>query len=143
WNFTAKPVGSAATLSNANTATPTFVTDVAGDHIVQLTVTDSNGDSSASTVRISTQPVTPIANVTAPQSQPIGTQIQLDASKSITFNGSLPTYKWWFVSKPAGSSAALTSTAVKNPTFTLDVAGTYVVALTVWDGSQTSAATTV
>ena len=41
WSFADLPPGSAATLSNANTSTPTFVADVVGTYTVQLVVTDS------------------------------------------------------------------------------------------------------
>lgn len=143
WSFTWKPASSTASLANANTTTPSFVADAAGDYIAQLIVTNSSGASSASTVRISTQAVTPIANITAPQTAAIGTQIQLDGTKSVAFNGSSLTYKWWFVSKPSGSTAILTSSIQSTPKFTLDVAGAYVVALTVSDGTLTSAAATV
>ena len=46
WSFADLPPGSAATLSNANTSTPTFVADVVGAYRVQLVVTDSGGLSS-------------------------------------------------------------------------------------------------
>ena len=46
WSFADLPPGSAATLSNANTSTPTFVADVVGTYTVQLGVTDSSGLSS-------------------------------------------------------------------------------------------------
>ncbi|MBV9086798.1 MAG: choice-of-anchor D domain-containing protein, partial [Acidobacteriaceae bacterium] len=143
WSFTSKPSSSSASLSNANTATPSFVADAAGDYIAQLTVTDSTGNTAATTVRISTQPVLPIATATAPSTQPVGTQVQLDASKSVAFNGSSLAYKWWFVSKPSGSTVALNSSITTKPTFTPDQPGPYVLALTVSDGTQTSAPTTV
>ena len=46
WSFADLPPGSAATLSNASTSTPTFVADVVGTYTVQLVVTDSGGLSS-------------------------------------------------------------------------------------------------
>ena len=46
WSFADLPSGSTATLSNANTSTPTFVADVVGTYRVQLVVTDSSGLSS-------------------------------------------------------------------------------------------------
>ena len=46
WSFADLPPGSAATLSNANTSTPTFVADVVGTYTVQLVVKDSSGLSS-------------------------------------------------------------------------------------------------
>lgn len=43
WTFSSKPNGSNASLSAANSKTPTFVADVAGPYVVQLIVTDSFG----------------------------------------------------------------------------------------------------
>lgn len=44
------------------------------------------------------------------------------------------TYGWSLLSKPPGSLAALGSAAARNPTFTPDVAGSYVLKLVVTDG---------
>src|SRR5204862_1982911 len=40
WTFTTRPAGSAATLTGANTVSPTFVADVAGQYVVQLIASD-------------------------------------------------------------------------------------------------------
>lgn len=40
WEIISKPVGSIATLSNPETKTPSFVSDIAGQYIIQLTVSD-------------------------------------------------------------------------------------------------------
>ena len=40
WSFTEQPAGSAATLSGADTATPSLVADLDGNYVVQLIVTD-------------------------------------------------------------------------------------------------------
>jgi uncharacterized repeat protein (TIGR03803 family) len=47
WSFTSIPIGSTATLDSANTATPTFATDLTGAYFIQLIVTDEDGVSSA------------------------------------------------------------------------------------------------
>jgi len=47
------------------------------------------------------------------------------------------------VSRPSGSSASLSNANQFNPTFTADVAGTYVVRLVVNDGTVNSSADTV
>jgi hypothetical protein len=46
WTLLQRPDGSAATLSSATSAFPTFTTDVAGPYLFELTVTDSHGFSS-------------------------------------------------------------------------------------------------
>src|SRR5262249_40905619 len=67
WLFTSRPTGSTAALSNATTATPTFVVDKPGSYTVQLIVNDGKVDSSPSTVTSSTQNSPPVANAGANQ----------------------------------------------------------------------------
>jgi len=43
WRFSSMPIGSAATLSGANSAQPTFISDVPGSYEVQLQVSDDDG----------------------------------------------------------------------------------------------------
>ena len=52
WNFSSKPAGSAATLSGANSPSPTFIADVAGNYVVQLIVSDSLTSSTPVTVTV-------------------------------------------------------------------------------------------
>jgi hypothetical protein len=72
WKFLSVPSGSAATLTGATTAKPTFVADVAGTYVVQLIVNDGSVPSSPATVTIAMQslimPVNPTGKVgsTAP-----------------------------------------------------------------------------
>jgi hypothetical protein len=67
----------------------------------------------------------------------------------VTLNGSGSTnqsgigtlsYSWAFTSIPAGSKAVLSNSTAVMPTFTADVAGSYVVSLTVSNGRATSSA---
>ena len=60
WSLTAKPVGSAAVLSGANTVNPTFTVDRHGTYVVQLIVNDGTVNSAPNTVNISTVSVTPV-----------------------------------------------------------------------------------
>jgi len=50
WAFVSKPTGSAATLSGADTATPSFVADLDGTYEVELTVSDGELSSTDSVV---------------------------------------------------------------------------------------------
>src|SRR4029450_4722780 len=52
WVLTVRPANSAAVLSTATTATPSFVPDQVGRYDVQLTVTDRHGVSVTDTVTI-------------------------------------------------------------------------------------------
>lgn len=46
WVISSQPAGSVAVLSDATTATPSFVPQVAGDYVISLTVTDGAGEDS-------------------------------------------------------------------------------------------------
>ena len=58
-------------------------------------------------------------------------------------DGDSLTFRWTFVSVPAGSGAQLSDAASVKPIFTADVAGTYVVQLIVNDGKVDSEPKTV
>jgi preprotein translocase subunit SecF len=53
-------------------------------------------------------------------------------------NGDLITYRWSLLFKPVGSTATLSSATTVSATFTADLAGTYLVGLTVNDGKVDS-----
>ncbi|HXZ78760.1 MAG TPA: choice-of-anchor D domain-containing protein [Terriglobales bacterium] len=135
WTFISTPAGSAATLSNPGGVTPTFVVDLAGDYVIQLAVNDGHGNTSTSTVIVSTQSIPPIANAGPNQTLANGSLAQLDGSKSSAPNSDSLTYFWVLISQPVGSTASLNNANGVNPTFTLDVAGTYVAQLTVADSN--------
>ncbi|MDB5819624.1 MAG: domain containing protein [Rhizobacter sp.] len=87
--------------------------------------------------------VAPIANSGATQSTLVDTQLVLDASASTDANADALTYLWSITSKPLGSSATLSSTTAVKPSFTADLAGTYVFKLVVNDGKVNSDPVTV
>jgi len=100
WTLLSKPTNSAASLTNANTATPTFTIDKAGNYTAQLTVSDGSLSSTA-TVTISTSNSAPIAQAGADASGPVGATVTVDGSGSSDIDGNILTYQWAFVSKPA------------------------------------------
>jgi hypothetical protein len=145
WTLTSKPAGSTAALSSATAAKPTFTADVAGTYVASLTVNDGKVSSTTATVSITAAVlnVAPVANAGVAQNVFAGNVVTLDGSASSDANSDALTYAWTLTSKPAGSSAALSSLTSAKPTFTADVAGTYVASLTVSDGKVSSTSSTV
>ena len=68
-----------------------------------------------------------------------GTRITLNGGASTDANGDPLTYGWTLLSKPAGSAAVLANPTSVTPSFTVDLAGDYVVRLIVNDGTEDSA----
>jgi hypothetical protein len=68
-----------------------------------------------------------------------GTRITLNGGASTDANGDPLTYGWTLLSKPAGSAAVLANPTSVTPSFTVDLAGDYVVRLIVNDGTENSA----
>lgn len=146
WSFVSRPEGSAATLTGANTATPSFTADLPGDFVVQLVVTDpaTTRVSEPSQVTVSSIWSPPTANAGPAQSVAAGMEVSLNGTASTDPNGLPLTYDWSFVSKPEGSTATLSGSS-GLATFTTDEAGTYVVQLVVSDpfGSSQPATVTI
>ncbi len=135
----ARPVGSNAVLAGADTATPSFTTDVAGNYTATLVVNDGGQDSAPATVVIAaTANTPPVANAGGNQSVDTGDTVFLDGSASFDPDGDPITYAWTLVT-PGGSSATLSDATAQAPSFTADVAGTYTATLIVNDGSGDSA----
>ncbi len=145
WTLTGKPQGSSAALSDPTSAKPTFVGDLAGSYVASLVVNDGalNSNAASVTVTAATANATPIANAGSSQNVLTGTTVTLDGSASSDANNDPLTYSWTLTNKPAGSAAALAGATLAKPTFTADVAGNYVAALTVNDGQVDSASSTV
>ena len=137
WSLTS-PAGSAATLSDPTAVNPSFVIDVFGTYVAELTVNDGMADSAPSSVKINTDNSAPVANAGQSQNIMVGDTVTLDGSASFDVDGDALTFSWSLTS-PAESAAALSDPTAVNPTFTADVAGTYAVQLIVNDGKVASA----
>lgn len=145
WSLTSKPTGSSASLSSVSAAKPTFAADLAGTYLASLVVNDGKVSSPAATVTVTAAVANaaPIANAGVPQSVVAGTIVTLDGTASSDANGDPLTYAWTLTSKPAASTASLSSTTTARPTFSADISGAYVASLVVNDGKVSSAAATV
>ena len=138
WTLLSKPPGSGAVLTGANTVSPSFTVDRAGDYVVRLTVNDGTVSSASDSVIVSSGNVAPVADAGPDQGgKAPGALITLNGSASSDANGDPLTYSW-SLSKPAGSAAVLLNPTSVSPTFILDLPGDYVVELIVNDGTVNS-----
>lgn len=135
WTLLSKPAGSLASLSNPSSSMPSFTTDVVGDYMFSLVVTDSRGASSLpAQVQVSTRNSHPVADAGPDQAViMLGTTVHLNGAQSYDPDGDAIAYAWTLSQVPSGSTAVLSNAAVANPTFVADVQGTYVASLIVVD----------
>ncbi len=140
WRLVSSPAGSAAALVDATTSAPSFTPDIDGTYVAELKVSDGEQESPASPVTITatTANSVPVANAGPDQSVYVGSTVTLDGSGSSDADGDPLNYTWTLQSGPAGSSAELVDAGTVAPSFTPDVAGDYVVNLTVSDGESSS-----
>jgi hypothetical protein len=83
----------------------------------------------------------PVSNPGPNQAVKAGSTVTLDGSGSTNPSGvGTLSYSWSFISRPPGTSTRLFYTETVMPTFLADVAGTYVIALTVSNGIASSTA---
>jgi len=140
WSLLYKPTGSTATLSSSTTVTTTFTADLVGTYLVGLTVNDGKVDSPVvvSTVTVAKLNTPPVANAGANQNVSVASLTTLDGTASTDADQDSLSYSWTLISKPNTSTAALSSAISPKPTFTPDLAGTYVASLVVSDGKDRS-----
>jgi len=150
WSFSTVPSGSSASLSDATTVSANFTPDIDGDYVVSLTVndgTESSNNSNSDSVTISASPpvsnTAPVADAGVDQNITTGNLVNLDGSGSSDADGDSLSFSWTFTSMPSGSSASLSGATSETPSFTADLDGTYVLSLTVNDGSENSNADSV
>ena len=137
WTLLDQPSGSMASIFDAHGRTPTFIPDVAGDYVVQLTVNDGQATSAPATVTVRVGgcgTVPPVAMPSATPATPgVGTAVQLDVATTdadteaeCSAHPATFTWQWTMVSQPTGSTAALNDASARAPSFVADLPGTYV-----------------
>jgi hypothetical protein len=143
WSLIAVPANSAAVLSSLVAVNPTFTADRQGSYVAQLIVNDGKVNSQPATVTITTNTVqAPTANAGPNQTVQHGTTVTLSGSGTDPQGLSLG-LSWSLTTKPANSSAVLSSVAIGNPTLLADLPGKYVAQLVVNNGVLNSAPATV
>jgi hypothetical protein len=140
WSLLFKPVGSTATLSSASTVSASFIADLAGTYLLGLTVNDGKVDSPVVVLTVTAAKLNavPVANAGTNQNVTASSLTTLDGTASTDADLDGLSYTWALISKPSSSNATLSSTTSPKPTFTPDVAGTYVASLVVSDGKDRS-----
>lgn len=146
WTFDSLPVGSSledGDLAGGDTAVASFVPDVAGEYVVLLVVSDGTFTAS-DTARVTASSATdrpPVADAGTDQAVNLGERVSLDGGASSDPEGESLTFTWSFDTQPPGSRLdddAIASSATSTPWFTPDVDGTWLLVLTVSDGTFTA-----
>lgn len=133
-------------LQDANSARATFLAEKQGVYKAVLRV--SHGDRHAvpveTTILVGVTNSAPVIELTAPEQGIRGQRITLDASKSHDPDGETLRFRWRFPDFiantsnkpiPNGSASVLENAHTAQASFVPDMAGNYVVDLTVYDGS--------
>jgi hypothetical protein len=159
WQFASLPAGSSATLNNAQIEAPSFFADVAGDYVLNLSVSDAwgrHGQPVTHTISVTSSTLTcgtaaPVAKIEAIWSSgtpadfpnfkvPVDSNIQLSGQASSDADNDAPCslgqelfYSWRFISAAPDSDAKFNNSQIINPTFSVGMPGAYQIGLTVMD----------
>jgi len=145
WSFSEKPAGSEAQLSSLDAIKPTFVADQIGTYYLSLVVNDGQVNSRPNQVKIVAKPdqdnSPPVVSLTPTYSASLSQSVKL-FDTSTDADGDELYRQWKIIDQPDGSQPSLSKYEGKYPDLTADVAGDYVVELTVTDGFLSTKATT-
>ena len=138
WVIVSLPSGSNTTILDPTQVSTTMVPDSDGTYVVGLEVNDGTLSSKMvyATIVATKENTRPLADAGPDQNVSKGDSVTLTAAGSSDADSLA--YAWSMISRPSVSSAQLSSTSVVQPTFTADVAGTYVFELIVDDGKLKS-----
>ncbi|MFC3033718.1 PKD domain-containing protein [Pseudoalteromonas fenneropenaei] len=149
WAFVARPAGSNATILQANAINSSFIADQTGAYIVQLKVTDINGNVVTDNVTISSvseqqnsapNVIIHLAKATLAKNE----VLLIDGSQSYDpDSGDILTFNWEILSKPANSVVSLKALNSGKAEFAADTFGTYQLKLTVTDQNGASSNKTI
>jgi hypothetical protein len=148
-----RPPGSAAFISaqEKTSPRPTFIADVKGKYVAQLTVTDEKSKKTEcgvdplkplvqpkcqTTVTADVTNFQPIARAGEDKNVSINTLVTLDGTNSTDDNFDPLTYKWNWMYWASTTPPTLSLDTSPKPTFTPSVAGLYVLTLVVTDDKK-------
>lgn len=139
WSF--QPSSESSTLSAPTNASTTFVASNSGDYTLDLVVNDGAVDSLVDSVPIRSRDANltlPVAVAGSDMFVTTGSVVNLDAGNSYSAFGKPLSYSWRMMHRPDGSNATLSDKTAAQPSFTADVAGAYLLRLSVNDGVNDS-----
>ena len=136
-SVTFKDGGAAIGSAPLTAGVATFITSTLAAALHSLTAAysgDGNYSPSVSGAVAQTVHAIPSAGAITGAPNPADVTQTVSLSSSPSGGTGSYTYAWSLTSRPAGSSAALTSSSAASPSFTADVAGSYGIQLVVTDG---------
>lgn len=147
WELIDKPSASASRLTIIGHAAR-FSPDVLGRYSVRARSADGKGAYAETVYQFDANNSIPTGVIQGTvavvsrdnQSVPVGQPVVTSGILSYDEGGAKLSYAWAVDSRPAGSVATLGAAAAAIPSFTPDVAGAYVLSLTVGNGRQTAVA---
>lgn len=151
WTLVSRPAASTAALTDSSARNPSFVPDAAGIYVARVVATSASGLTSPPVeVEIEVAdcggapPVVTasamLAGGTGPVVQLLAVTTDADTAAGCAAHAPVFEHAWSFLELPAGSTARLNDTGARNPSFTADVAGRYVVRVVVTDPTGRSSA---
>lgn len=138
WTLVSGPAGSTAALQSPTSALAEFTADVPGAYAVRLQVSDGVNGPATDEVVITCANQAPVARAGADREGSRGVALSVSGAASYDPDSDPIGYEWSLVSHPVGSTAALSGATTSTAAITPDAFGSYVLRLTVSDGSLTS-----
>lgn len=142
WRLIEQPAGVATALRSSTSAKANFTADKIGIYRATLVVGHGAKLSAAAqaTITVSTTNSAPVIGLSVPATAVRGQAVVLDASTSQDPDGTPLHYRWNFARElanaiPYGSSATISNASSARASFVPDSGGSYVVDLTIYDGS--------
>ncbi|WP_170328201.1 PKD domain-containing protein [Ruegeria arenilitoris] len=133
WTWIDRPAASVADFSDATVLRPQVLLDIPGTYRARVSFTDASGAIVAtSDVVFGSDNLPPVARARVRGAPDGSSPVTLDGSASFDLEGGALSYSWGIESAPAGSAAQVTGDGPLSA-ISLDLEGTYRVALTVQD----------
>lgn len=134
WTLASKPAGSTAQIQSPTSAVAQFTVDVPGAYPVRLQVSDGVNPAAVDEMTITSENQGPVANAGPDREGSRGVALSVSGSASYDPDSDPLAYQWTLISRPVGSTAALSGGATSTAGLTPDVFGQYVLRITVSDG---------